>query len=178
MDKPKVILVDREGNIQGTKEKLQAHIDSDLHLAFSVILFCYIDHIPHVLLQQRAQDKYHSGLLWSNTCCSHPHEGEGLLAATHRCLKHELGIDPAPHLEHAGSFHYYAELDGGLTEHELDHVFVGVVPSGFEVYPNPDEVQAVNWLSLAKLETELANGAGRYTAWLPQVLDMAKRVLA
>jgi isopentenyl-diphosphate Delta-isomerase len=74
----KVVLVDEDDNPTGTMEKMEAHEKGLLHRAFSVFIF---NNNGDMLLQQRAFSKYHSGGLWTNTCCSHPREGEATIEA-------------------------------------------------------------------------------------------------
>ena len=64
-----VILVDAHDAPIGTMEKMEAHRQGRLHRAFSIFLF---NTAGELLLHQRALSKYHSGGLWTNTCCSHP----------------------------------------------------------------------------------------------------------
>lgn len=40
-----------------------------------------------------SSEKYHSGGLWANTCCSHPRKGEVLEEAVHRRMMEEVGFD-------------------------------------------------------------------------------------
>src|SRR5687768_14206462 len=137
---PPVILVNEQDEPVGTMEKLEAHQKGLLHRAFSVFV---VNKNGEMLLQQRAQDKYHSGGLWTNTCCSHPLPGENVLDASHRRLMEEMGFD-CP-LREIFSFTYRAEFDNGLTEHEFDHVFFGEYDG--EVIPDTAEVQATRYLS-------------------------------
>lgn len=160
MEEEQVVLVDRLDNALGTMPKMQAHRDGRLHRAISV--FIYND-AGQLLLQKRAEGKYHSPGLWTNACCSHPRPNEQPHAAALRRLNEEMGIE-CP-LEYAFSFLYRAELEGGLVEHELDHVFVGnteAVPA-----PDPDEVGGWRWTSPAEIERELATDPSRFTAWFP-----------
>ena len=159
----RVILVDALDREVGSEEKLRAHQRGVLHRAFSVFVF---DGHDRLLLQQRARSKYHSRGLWSNTCCGHPRPGEATPAAAARRLMEEMGISCA--LEPRLSFTYRAQLDHGLVEHELDHVFTG----RFERTPQPDrgEVQSWGWMSLPRLRQECENHPDRYTAWLPLAL--------
>ena len=113
----KVILVDENDNQVGVMPKLEAHQKGLLHRAFSVFIF---NSKYELLLQKRASSKYHSGGLWTNTCCSHPREGEEILDAAKRRLIEEMGIDTS--LRKVHDFIYKAELDNDLTEHEFDHV--------------------------------------------------------
>mgnify|MGYP000919705071 CR=1 FL=1 len=74
-----------------------------------------------ILLQRRADTKYHFGGLWTNSCCGHPRPGEPVATAASRRLREEMGIDVV--LEAVASFIYRAsDPESGLTEHELDHV--------------------------------------------------------
>ena len=85
-----VVLVDKDDNELGTMEKMAAHEKGLLHRAFSVFVF---NSEGKVMLQKRAVSKYHSGGLWTNTCCSHPREGELVIDAAHRRLQEEMGFD-------------------------------------------------------------------------------------
>ena len=121
MPEEKVILVDKNDNQVGLMPKLEAHEKGVLHRAFSIFIF---NSKYELLLQKRASSKYHSGGLWTNTCCSHPREGEDTLDAANRRLDEEMGIKTS--LRKVYDFIYKAELDNQLTEHEFDHVFYGV----------------------------------------------------
>ena len=44
----------------------------------------------HLLIQKRSSQKKLWPLYWSNTCCSHPREGEDILDAAMRRLEDEL----------------------------------------------------------------------------------------
>ena len=83
----KVILVDEQDNILGEMEKMEAHEKGLLHRAFSVFVF---NNSNQLLLQRRALNKYHSGGLLTNTCCSHPRKGEKLIDAGMRRLQEEM----------------------------------------------------------------------------------------
>ena len=155
-----VVLVDADDREIGRAEKLEAHRSGALHRAFSAFVFA---DEGRVLLQRRARTKYHSGGLWSNTCCGHPLPGEEISTAARRRLREEMGIDVA--LTPIARFTYRAELDGGLVEHEIDHVLVGSW-SGSPA-PDPAEVGEWGWIAPADLDRELRDDPGRFTAWLP-----------
>jgi isopentenyl-diphosphate Delta-isomerase len=121
MIEEQVILVDENDNQIGLMPKMEAHEKALLHRAFSVFTF---NDKGELLLQQRAADKYHSPLLWTNTCCSHQRDGETSLQAGRRRLQEEMGF--TCELEEVFSFIYKAPFDNGLTEHELDHVIMKV----------------------------------------------------
>ncbi len=153
-----VVLVDEQDKELGTKEKLQAHVDGDLHRAISVFIF---NSKHELLLQQRSMEKYHSAGLWTNTCCSHPRPGENATDAAHRRLMEEMGMK-AP-LSEVFSFMYKASLEHGLTEHEFDHVFTGIS----DAIPSPDESEVGAWkyIELNALEAEIKNHPEEYTEW-------------
>jgi isopentenyl-diphosphate delta-isomerase len=162
-----VILVDRADRERGTMEKLQAHREGKLHRAFSVFV---LNRAGAILLQQRAESKYHSGGLWSNTCCGHPRPGEPVAAAAARRLREEMGLDLA--LQAVGAFRYQARL-GDLIEHEYDHVLVG--RSDAAPRPDPLEVAAWRWMPPEELRADLAAHPERYSAWLAQALEVVER---
>ena len=158
MIKEKVILVNERDEPQGLMEKMEAHEKGILHRAFSVFV---INKKNQLLLQQRAFSKYHSGGLWTNTCCSHPREGESNLEAAHRRLMEEMGFDCE--LEKLTDFIYKAELDHGLTEHEFDHVFIGEWMGAPDI--NPDEVASYKWMAVDEVEADMKRNPDRYTEW-------------
>lgn len=154
----KVILVNEQDEELGLMEKMEAHRKGLLHRAFSVFV---LNQKGELLLQQRALHKYHSGGLWTNTCCSHPRQGEDPESAAHRRMEEEMGFD-CP-MEKALEFTYRAELDKGMTEHEYDHLFIG----RFEGTPkiNPDEVMEYRWQDLDELDAHITAHPEEYTAW-------------
>lgn len=159
-----VILVDEQDVQVGVMEKMEAHEKGLLHRAFSVFIF---NDNNELLLQKRASSKYHSGGLWTNTCCSHPRPGETLLAAAHRRMMEEMGFDCE--LQTAFSFRYRAELDNNLIECELDHVVFG--KSSKQPKPNPDEVDEYKWMSLSKIEQDIKQNEANYTEWFKICFD-------
>lgn len=166
-----VILVDPQNKVLGTKEKISAHEDGDLHRAFSIFLFHYdSDGNLNVLLQKRAADKYHFDGLWSNTCCSHQHLNESATDAGSRRLFEELNF--SCDLTEVGTFIYRAESENGLIEHELDHVLVGFIDTELPA-PNPLEVELIEWITISSLELDLAQNPSIYTPWLPLALPLA-----
>lgn len=160
----RVILVDRHDAALGTAEKQAAHVSGALHRAFSIFVF---NDAGELLLQRRSIRKYHSGGLWSNTCCSHPRPGEDTAQAAHRRLREELGFD-CP-LETACTFVYRADVGGGLIEHEYDHIFIG----RYNGAPVPDEmeVEAWRWIGLPDLRLEARSRPDRFTTWFHIAFD-------
>ncbi|MBN1155744.1 isopentenyl-diphosphate Delta-isomerase [candidate division KSB1 bacterium] len=153
-----VILVDEHDNPAGFSEKMNAHEQAVLHRAFSIVI---LNQRGEMLLQQRADHKYHSGGMWSNACCSHPRPGESVEQAAHRRLGEEMGFDCD--LSEVHQFIYYAELDHGLTEHEYDHVLFGTYDGPIEI--NPDEVQDYKWIGIPDLAVDMKTNPDIYTVW-------------
>ena len=158
MSDDKVILVDKNDNQVGLMPKLEAHEKGLLHRAFSVFIF---NNEYKLLLQKRATSKYHSGGLWTNTCCSHPREGEDISEAANRRLFEEMGIKTS--LRKVYDFVYKAELDNGLTENEFDHVFYGVYDKEPKI--NLEEADDYKWMDMDSLNYDINNNAGNYTVW-------------
>lgn len=159
----RVVLVDETDRELGSGDKLAVHRDGRLHRAVSVLVF---DGQGRLLLQRRAEAKYHSAGLWSNTCCGHPRPGETAEAAAHRRLREEMGFD-CP-LEPAFAFRYRADLGNGLQEHEYDHVFVGRFPGA--PAPNAAEVAEWRWAGLDELVRDAAARPAAYTEWFKILL--------
>ena len=157
-----VILVNTADEPIGRMEKLAAHERGLLHRAFSVFLF---NDQGETLLQQRAASKYHSPLLWTNSCCSHQREGESNRQAALRRLGEELGISESSVTDLREAFHfvYRAEFDNGLIEHELDHVIMGRFAGSVEL--NTEEVADVRWIAMDELAREMEAPPEQFTAW-------------
>ncbi|MCX2480663.1 isopentenyl-diphosphate Delta-isomerase [Pedobacter sp. MC2016-15] len=164
-----VSLVDEQDNEIGVMEKLQAHQEALLHRAISVFIF---NDRKELLLQQRAAEKYHSPLLWTNTCCSHPRPGEVVIEAANRRLMEEMRM--ACNLTYEFSFTYKAVLTEELTEHEFDHVFFG--ESNETPVPNPAEVADWKYMALDDIEADMEENPGVYTSWFKLMLDKIKSV--
>ena len=158
-DQDYLILVDKQDQQWGKLEKELVHQLGLLHRAFSIFIF---NSKGELLLQQRADNKYHSGGLWTNTCCSHPRFGEDMNDALSRRLNEEMGMELKT--EFAFSFVYKTKFENGLTEHEYDHVFFGI--SDDLPYPEKLEVQDWKYMSIKTLENELESNPHQYTAWL------------
>lgn len=165
-----VILVDAHDQPIGTMEKLEAHQKGLLHRAFSVILF---NSKGEMLLQKRATDKYHSGGLWTNTCCSHPKPDESIEMAAERRLEEEMGIRLRPAFLY--KFIYKTPLDNELTEHELDHVLTGVFDG--EPAPHPSEVADWKYVAIEEIKADMAMHPDDYTFWFRLIMENIGRHL-
>ena len=153
-----VILVDEHDNPIGLMGKLEVHQKELLHRAFSVFI---LNDKGEIMLQRRAAGKYHSPLLWTNTCCSHPREGESTIEAGRRRLKEEMGFEVP--LRDVASFIYKAPFDNGLTEHELDHILIGYYNELPEI--NEEEVVAWRWALPSEIQEDIEVHPALYTEW-------------
>ena len=160
----KVILVNQNDKPIGLMPKMEAHEKALLHRAFSVFV---LNDKNELMLQQRASHKYHSPLLWTNTCCSHQRENETNIEAGNRRLQEEMGF--TTELKELFSFIYKAPFDNGLTEHELDHVMIGYYNG--EPTINPDEVEAWKWLDIDEVRKDIEQNPENYTAWFKIIFD-------
>lgn len=159
-----VILVNENDEPIGSMEKIEAHEKALLHRAFSVFI---LNDKNEVMLQQRAASKYHSPLLWTNTCCSHQRAGETNIAAGKRRLLEEMGFQVD--LKELFSFIYKAPFDNGLTEHELDHVMIGY--SNQEPNINREEVEDWKWMSMEAIKHDMKDHPENYTAWFKIIFE-------
>ena len=158
-----MVLVDDDDNIVGTGEKLETHRRGALHRAFSVIIW---DSAGRLLLQKRSVCKYHSGGLWTNACCGHPRPDEDITAAASRRLEEEMGFTSP--LEGLGTIRYWAELDHGMIEHEMVHVFRGLYDGA--VAPDPEEAEGYQWSSLEDVRADVAAAPERFSVWFREYI--------
>jgi len=159
-----VILVNENDEQIGLMPKMEAHEKAMLHRAFSVFVF---NDKNQLMLQQRAANKYHSPMLWTNTCCSHQRDGESNLAAGIRRLKEEMGF--VCELEEKTSFIYKAPFDNGLTEHELDHIMVGYYNKDPKI--NREEVESFKYMTVDEIKQDMALQPEIYTEWFKIIFE-------
>ena len=164
MNEEQVILVDENDRAIGLMPKLEAHEKAVLHRAFSVFI---LNDKGELLLQQRAAHKYHSPLLWTNTCCSHQREGESSIQAGRRRLNEEMGFEVP--LKEIFSFIYKAPFENGLTEHEFDHVLIGYYDKLPDI--NPEEVEAFKYSSIEFIQKDIEDRAEQYTVWFKFIFE-------
>ena len=167
MSVEKVILVDKNDKQVGLMPKLEAHKKGVLHRAFSIFIF---NSKYELLLQKRASSKYHSGGLWTNTCCSHQRDGESTIEAARRRLNEEMGFNVD--IKEIFSFIYKANLKNGLTEHEFDHVLVGHTDLNPKI--NIKEVEDWKWVDMSFLEQDLDRNPNIYTEWFKIIFKRVK----
>lgn len=159
-----VILVNTKDEPIGLMPKLEAHEKAVLHRAFSVFV---MNDKNQIMLQQRAHHKYHSPLLWTNTCCSHQREGESNIQAGSRRLFEEMGFNTE--LKELFHFIYKAPFDNGLTEHELDHVMIGYYNESPTI--NPEEVEDWKWMGIEEVQNDIQLHPRKYTVWFKIIFD-------
>ena len=139
--------------------------------SFSILIF---NDKGEFLIHKRAEGKYHSSGLWTNTCCSHPKAGESLELAIHRRLQEEMGFD-CP-MSAAFQFTYKAEFDNGMIEHEYDHVLIGEFNGS--ATPNPEEVEEWKFMAIADIESGIEENPEQYTEWFKIAFPKVKEYLA
>lgn len=153
----KILLVDAYDNVTGSCDKLEAHRRGLLHRAFSVFLI----RGNSMLIQRRAEGKYHSAGLWANSCCSHQHENETLDEAVHRRVFQELGMKCD--VEELFSFVYHCRFENGLSEYEYDHVFAGTFTG--ELSPDSEEISELMWVDFDELARRLVDSPEEFAEW-------------
>jgi isopentenyl-diphosphate delta-isomerase len=168
MKRQEVILVSAQDSEVGVMEKIKAHQEGLLHRAFSIFIF---DKSGRMLLQQRAAEKYHGGLLWTNACCSHPYPNEKVEDAAIRRLNEELGFETP--LKKVFCFTYRAEVENGLIEHEYDHVFVGEYED--QIAPDATEVAAVAYHNMNDISVMLKEQPDLFTVWFRLAFPQMER---
>jgi isopentenyl-diphosphate delta-isomerase len=164
MTEEKVILVNENDEQIGLMPKLEAHEKAALHRAFSVFI---LNSKNEIMLQQRAAQKYHSPLLWTNTTCSHQREGETNLQAGNRRLIEEMGF--TTELKELFHFIYKAPFENGLTEHELDHVMIGYYDG--EPNINREEAESWKWMGIDAVKQDMQQHPEHYTVWFKIIFD-------
>lgn len=164
MEEEKVILVNELDQQIGLMPKLEAHEKAVLHRAFSVFV---LNDNNEIMLQQRASQKYHSPLLWTNTCCSHQREGETNIQAGNRRLFEEMGFNTE--LKELFHFIYKAPFDNGLTEHELDHVMIGYYNEKPKI--NREEAEDWKWMKIEDVKSDMLLNPDVYTVWFKIIFD-------
>lgn len=160
-----VIVVDHNDQSLGTAGKLEVHRTGQLHRAFSILVF---NSQGDLLLQRRADGKYHFACCWSNTCCGHPRPDETVLSAACRRLQEEFGIAVA--LIERTQFVYRAEdAHSGLIEHEYLHMFYGAYNGSPQ--PEPSEIGAWRWMPIPAIQRALQAHPHWFTPWFHLLMD-------
>lgn len=158
-DDENLILVDEKDNILGYKSKAECHEgDGILHRAFSIFIF---NDKNQLLLQKRSDQKLLWPLFWSNSCCSHPRQGEDYEKAIHRRLKEELGIETE--LKYFFKFQYQVNFKEIGSENELCSVYIG--KSDDTIIVNENEIAEWKFIDIDEMESEMENNPENFTPW-------------
>ena len=166
-----VILVDKDDNAKGQVEKMFAHKQVMLHRAFSVFIYRINESQEvEILLQKRSNEKYHSKGLWTNSCCGHPRPGEKNIDAAKRRLFEEVGINN--NLTYVDKFWYTAPLEDGLSENEIDHVFIGKWENE-PLNPTPAEISECIWRTIDEIKKAFKANPKNFTTWFGKALNVA-----
>jgi len=145
---------------------MYAHLNKELHKAFSVFIH---DGNGNMLIQKRSSDKYHSGGLWTNACCSHPLTDDIYLEAQFR-MQQELGF--SSDIEFVDKFVYFTDFPGGVFEYELDYVYIGMHNSTLPIKYNSSEIDEVLWIPIDSLLNDVMESPEKYTKWFITALYM------
>ncbi|MEK6927357.1 MAG: isopentenyl-diphosphate Delta-isomerase [Nanoarchaeota archaeon] len=159
-----IVLVNDLDEVIGYEQKMKVHKNGLLHRAFSVLIFNLKN---EMLLQKRNRSKYHSGSLWTNACCGHPKQEQVLKEAAEKRLFEEMGLNCK--LNEIFNFRYYHNFSNGLTENEIDHVFIGY--SDCNPSLNPIEAEDYKWISLDEVEKDISQSPEEYTYWFKIILQ-------
>lgn len=162
-----LILTDIFDEPIGRMPKSEVHRLGRLHRAFSV----FIVSDGKMLIQKRSRDKYHSGGLWANACCSHPRYGESLEDAVGRRLREELGI--SCDVSELFSFVYFSKYADDLFEYEYDHVFLGEYDGDFDF--DTAEIEELSWVDFKELAELMRESPESFSTWF---MTAAPRVLS
>jgi len=159
-----LILVDVTDQHQGCASKTHVHTKALLHRAFSVMVY---NSSGELLLQKRADSKYHSAGLWANSCCGHPRNKETTKAAAKRRLYEELGF--TCDLSKVTELSYFLSLGDGMYENEYTHVFAGQYEGN--ILPNPVEVSNIQWITPEALKKNYDLQPDIHSKWLQLYLS-------
>lgn len=154
----KVVTVDYLDNPKSVVDKMSAHKKPILHRAFSVILY----NGSKILLQKRSENKYHSGGLIANTCCSHPQLSQSIIDCAKIRLVEETNIN-INSLYEIGHFIYFAKFNDNLFEYEYDHVLVGEYNGLFD--KNEEEVSWTDWVEIEDVKKDIVENPEKYAVW-------------
>lgn len=164
-DKKFVMHIDLTDKPIGMVPKIEAHLKGIRHKAFSILIF---NQFGEMLIQKRAKEKYHSGGLWSNACCSHQIT-EDVLTEANKRLFEELGIQCD--LRSVFIFHYLEKVSTEMIENETDEVLIGVMNKCI-VYPSLAEADEVKWVGMTDLIDDIRINTNKYTVWFKIILEM------
>jgi len=162
-----VVLLDEVGRSIGAAAKRGVHHKhTPLHLAFS----CYVfDPDGALLVTQRALDKPTWPGVWTNSFCGHPGPGERITEAVRRRAEQELGIVVEDLRVALPAFRYRAVMADGVVENEMCPVFVATTRS--DVRPDPDEVEAYEWVRWSEFRGTVLHGSRDVSPWCVEQVE-------
>lgn len=160
-----IIIVDEKDNVLGVADKMHVHRSGILHRAFSVIV---VNNKQEILIQKRADKKYHSGGLWSNSFCSHFYKNESHINALKRAAQKELGLD-IQDCRYIGKFTYSVKV-GELFENEIDYVYI-VKDNGSPISINLEEVSAYRWIKVEECKEMISKHPEKFTEWFKSIVS-------
>jgi len=166
----KLILIDEYDNVTGYCEKLSTHKKGNLHRAFSVYI---LNSKNELLIQQRTITKYHSGGLWSNTCCGHFTSEKNMEAQAEQRLMEEMGVKT--NLRWIFNYSYKTQFKNGLIENELVYTYLGSYDN--DPLPNCEEVENWKWIQLEELSKEMYQQPEIFTYWFKFAFDYFNKAI-
>lgn len=172
---PFVVRIDKRDRMLGFENKQLVHERCLLHRAISVLIYRRRGKDIEILLQKRHKNKYHSGGLWANTCCSHPQPHGDLSVEAQKILIYEMGFSVP--LKQIGHFTYQEQVGKGVWESEYDYLFVGQYQEGDTIRYHPEEIFAIKWMPLEQLKSELKHKPDKYVVWLPEIMSMFNKYI-
>ncbi|MFK7940399.1 MAG: isopentenyl-diphosphate Delta-isomerase [Roseovarius sp.] len=138
--------------------KVEAHRKGLLHKGVAVFVICK----GHMLIHQRAENKFHSPALWASACYAHPRWDEPAETCAHRRLYEDMGLRDLD-LIHRDTLQYRAKLNEGMIEHEVADIFATTVPVRPVMSPNPRDVMDTRWENIPDLVQQAQNDPSSYT---------------
>lgn len=160
-----IVVVDENDNFIKLEEKMKVHELGILHRAFSLIMY---NSKKEMLIHKRASSKYHSPATWSNACCSHPSLDGDIIKDIEKRLEEEMGMKAFDYKE-LFKFIYRIDFENGLTENEVDRVFVAF--SDEKPNPNPEEVEDYKYIKIKDLYEDIKKNPDNYTYWFKKILN-------
>uniref|UniRef100_A0A7S3PGL3 isopentenyl-diphosphate Delta-isomerase n=1 Tax=Aplanochytrium stocchinoi TaxID=215587 RepID=A0A7S3PGL3_9STRA len=173
------VVVDEDDNVLRIGGLAECHtVPMTLHRAFSVFIF---DKDGKLLLQQRAKTKYTFPLSWTNSICSHPRNLKKPLEEwVDIRLQDEFKgwkLDNVAHrLKPVGKLVYEARSDHKYGEKEIDTLYFLEVTEEEKrlIKTNPDEIEAVQWVSDNELNALFESDRTLITPWFRAIYNVLR----
>lgn len=168
-EKEYIVLLDDNLKPCGSAPKLASHhANTPLHLAFS----CYVfNDDGKLLITQRALSKKVWPGVWTNSFCGHPMPDESLEQAIARRAQYELGIDRLLDLSVVlPDYRYKTPSYNGIIENEFCPVYTAKL--GSDIVLNKDEVEAMRWVTIDELKSNISASPDKYSYWTKQQIEL------